>query len=219
MKTIYTAFVIFIFLFSQNIVANKSNTSGLLNSNELLNINVTTKDELVEINWDAMAFTYNGYFIIERSYNALTFITLDTIFFSSNNQKYLYLDNLPLQDISYYRIRYKSNNEPENISNIFDVELVSQQLNGTFEVMQIFPLPFYESLNTKIKCKVELLITVKVIDINGKLLSEYSKYCNKGINIIEIPEIVNIINDIYYIVILDENLNKKIIHVLKQNHN
>lgn len=219
MKPILTAFVIFIFLISQNIFANKSIEGAFLNSNELLNINITIKDELVEIDWDGKAFTNNGYFIIERSDNALTFLTLDTLLYSLNNQNYLYIDNLPLTGISYYRIRYKSYNEPEYLSNIVDIEFISEKSSETFEIMKIFPLPFYEKLTAKVKCRIEMVLTVQVIDKNGKLLCEYSEYCNNGINIIEIPDIVNFVNDIYYLIITDKNLNKEIIPVLNQNHN
>lgn len=219
MKTTLRIFTIFILLTSQNILANNSIEGAFLNSNELLNINITIKDELVKIDWNGKAFTNNGYFIIERSDNALTFSTLDTLLYSLNNQNYLYIDNLPLTGISYYRIRYKSYNEPEYVSNIVDVEFISEKSRETFEVMKIFPLPFYEKLTAKVKCRIEMVLTVQVIDINGKVLCEYSEYCNKGINIIEIPDNSNIINDIYYLIILDENLNKKIIPVLKQNHN
>jgi len=219
MKTTLRIFTIFILLTSQNILANNSIPSTFLNSNELLNINVTIKNESAEISWDSNAFTNYGFFIIERSDNALTFISLDTVFFCLNNKNYLYTDNLPLTGISYYRIRCKTCNEPEYVSNIFDVEFTFIPSDETFEVMTIFPLPFYEKLTANIKCKIDMVITVQVIDINGKVLCEYSEYCNKGINIVKIPDNSNIINDIYYLIILDENLNKKIIPVLKQNHN
>lgn len=219
MKTTFTSFAIFMLLTSQNILANNTIPSTFLNSNELLNINVTIKNESAEINWDSKAFTNYGYFIIERSDNALTFISLDTIFFCLNNQNYLYTDNLPLTGISYYRIRCKTYNEPEYTSNIFDVNFTSEHSVESFEVMKIFPLPFNEKLTANVKCKTDMLITVQIIDINGKVLSAYSEYCNKGINIVKIPVNANIINGIYYLIILDENLNKKIIQIFKQKNN
>lgn len=211
---IITITLLFLFCFMQKI--HSINQNFQLKTIDILNVTSTVTNDQIEVSWQINEYESNYIIIVERSANAVDFTPLDTLY-DTGIKSYTYTDSQPIPGISYYRIRcIYSVSRKECISNITYIEYEMQQ-NDSFEIINSFPIPFSETLNTSIRCKTNLMLTIKLMDLTGSLIYESSKMCKQGINTIEISEILNTGNSFYYLTLSDEYSNVKTIQILKQN--
>jgi hypothetical protein len=193
-----------------------ANQNIQLKAIDILNIVSTAVDDHIELSWESNEYENNYFMIVEKSNDGVYFTSLDTIY-NIGLQYYTYIDAQPLTGISYYRIRCAySNSQSETISNITYIEYKMQQ-NDPFEILNSFPIPFSEKLNTRIRCKTNMMLNIKLIGHKGSVIYESSKMCNEGINSLEFSEILNTGNSFYYLTLSDENSNLKTVQLLKQN--
>jgi hypothetical protein len=191
---------------------------NLLRAIDILNVVSTVVEDHIEISWQTSQQENNYLVVIERSVDAIDFTQLDTIYITGS-LPYTYIDSQPISGTSYYRIRcICSVTQIESISNLTYIEYEVQQ-KDSFEILNSFPVPFSGTLNTSIRCKTNMLITLKLRDLTGSLIYESSKMCIEGINTVEFSEILNTGNSFYYLTLTDENSNVKTIQLLKQNAN
>lgn len=216
MKTIYYTLISLSILFSLKTFSNCTTTRVL----QYINMSASLKEDLVEIKWEINNSYPNTYFFIEKSIDGISFIVIDSVFEAASGLKYEYIDTNPSEGISYYRVRYRDSNTNEHFSNISYIEFYGTPTSKRFEIINLFPIPFIKNINMNIKCKYDLIITIKILDSEGKLLTSFTENCTKGLNHINIPETYHNINDnSYYIVVSDELSNEKINRVIKHTAN
>lgn len=215
MRTITIA-LLYLFSFTQNIYSIERNFQQ--KTIDVLNITATVNNDHVEVSWQIYNYENNYFAIVERSANAVDFTQIDTVYIAGP-KPYMSTDFHPISGTSYYRIRFVcSSTKKESISNLTYIEYEVQQ-KESFEILNLFPIPFSETLNTIIRCKSKMMITFKLTDLNGRLIYESSKICNEGINTLEISEIVKTGNNLCYLTLSDEKSKVKTIQLLKQNTN
>lgn len=152
---------------------------------ELINFNATPKGKNVEINWTTASETNNDYFSVERSKDGIEFSNIDIVPGAGNSNKilnYKSIDNSPLSEYSYYRLK-------------------QVDFDGLFAYSKIVPVYFGETAtfgysnfvvgneNIKFYVSNESIgpFKVQIIDMTGTVIY-HNEYTETGENIsVEIP--------------------------------
>jgi hypothetical protein len=114
---------------------------------DLLAFNAQLNDDKVDLFWTTASEINNDYFTVERSKNGITFekvVEVDGAGNSSSVLHYSTVDETPLEDISYYRLKQTDLNGQYKYSNIVSVNLHTRNVN-------VFPVPFAHELTIEIK--------------------------------------------------------------------
>ena len=117
---------------------------------DLLSFTADCSDDLVNINFSVISQVNNDYFIIERSVNALEWEELTLIEGAGNTNAqmdYIYSDNDPIADISYYRLRQVDYN---GVSEIFYPVSVSCDQNEAIS-LELYPNPVVNDFTFEIE--------------------------------------------------------------------
>lgn len=160
---------------------------------ELINFNVKLQDRsLVDVTWETVTENNNDYFIVERSndtYNWENITKIDGAGNSNTLLKYKFQDLIPLENISYYRIRQVDFNGSSTVSNIQSVNR-----NDLDKYFKVYPNP----TNRFVYVSAENPINLKIYNIYGKLLNSeinIQQYSSESL----ILDLESIPNGIYYL--------------------
>lgn len=128
---------------------------------------VDLKGSQVELEWTTIEEDDCKEFVIERSSNNLDFEEIEIVAAngtSSSERSYQTFDNNPLNGISLYRIRNKSNdgNYAYTESKIID--------NGIDNSIDVFPIPFSDEFTAEYNCPKKGITTISIIKSNGQTM-------------------------------------------------
>ena len=174
---------------------------------ELIEFTAEAKDDHVEIRWTTASELNNAAFALERSADAVTFETLISVPGAGNSnvtRQYVHLDKLPLQGVSYYRLKQIDFDGKFKYSEIRPVNFLNQEklkLNyWTVENGQL-----HLNLNSS-----EDQIEVVIYDLSGRKVYQ-STYPNNSIQYV--IDLSNTSNGAYLISINDgkDSIHSKII--------
>jgi hypothetical protein len=135
----------------------------------LVNFMALKNDSRVDLDWQTATEENNDYFVVEKSRNAVDFITVDIVDGSGNSQSmmsYSITDYAPYRGISYYRLKQVDYDGKFSYSKIVAIK------NEEAEV-EIYPNPNQGSF--KISVVNEKLYSIELTDMEGKLV-----YKSKG---------------------------------------
>jgi hypothetical protein len=166
---------------------------GLVLPIELLSFKAMLRDQKVILDWETASELNNNYFEIHRSKDAIDFEILGTVKGKGNSNDlnlYQYVDDFPLDDVSYYRLKQIDFNGDFSYSKIVAVKFFNN-------IITIYPNPTQEELT--ILNLGNKLITIT--DISGKEVKDFKLKGNK-INVYDLP------NGMYFIHFSENNLNK-----------
>jgi hypothetical protein len=110
---------------------------------EVVNFNASMESTGVNVSWSTLSEKGNDYFVLERSTDAVNFYSIATIdgaINSSTTINYDYLDeNVPQQNLIYYRLRQVDTNGKNHISKTISLALnqASIRFDGSHVVTQI----------------------------------------------------------------------------------
>lgn len=171
---------------------------------ELSEFNVELKEKYVELTWSTSSEINNNYFIVERSSNGDSWNALQRIEGEGNSNQettYGYIDEIPLLDVSYYRLKQVDIDGSYSYS---EIKAISNKGRKT----EVFPNPFenevalvgkfagheeifiYNILGQNISNLVE-----KTIQSENKIVLEFSNMQN-GVYLIRTKnEIIKIYKD------------------------
>lgn len=141
----------------------------------------------VELNWATSSEQNNSHFIIERRANdELTFEPIGKVNGNGTTDRkidYFFVDEQPLEDINYYRLRQVDFNEDFQYSKVVSVEMPMPH----FEV-NVFPNPAANELNIQLEGDINSKVIVEVFDmINGRRVMTYEFLDNNtSLNIFEL---------------------------------
>lgn len=168
---------------------------------ELISFTAKFVKSEVELNWITSSETNNDYFTIEKTPNGADFEFVSKIKGAGNSSSvinYAFIDPLPLEGKSYYRLRQTDFNGDFTFSSLIPVNNEAQLEFG----FDLYLNPLIQSENIKISIKEEELVEVLVVvyDVNGR--ESFSKVIiteQKGNNIYAIDNSSHLSPGIYII--------------------
>ncbi|PCJ26536.1 MAG: hypothetical protein COA97_05515 [Flavobacteriales bacterium] len=134
-----------------NLLAQQENNSlqaslnkALANNDEskILNFeaNVDLSQNAIQLKWESTPETNANSFVIEKSGDKLVWKEIATIYGASHNARtteFLHLDFQPTENISYYRLKSKNDENKESFSNIVPVNYLNKE--GATAGMNLHP--------------------------------------------------------------------------------
>ena len=122
----------------------------------------------VVIRWTTLNETNNAAFIIERADKSQSFNEIGTVNGSGNSQQqktYEYIDDKPLSDLSFYRLRQQDRDGREQY---FQTRKI---INRTgINRLIVTPNPFRHELSIYVNIEKAQYVSTLITDINGKLV-------------------------------------------------
>jgi hypothetical protein len=140
----------------------------ILLSTKLLSFTAKPINDFVEIKWVVENNENIEKYEIERSKNGVNFKTINTEITNSKNE-FIIIDNNPLPNISYYRIKVIEHNGEVTFSDIVSVSCDIILLNR-FNVRKIYPIPSGKHLKIEIESGSVDIINVILINSVGEVV-------------------------------------------------
>ena len=138
---------------------------------ELASFEATKRTDAVELNWTTLSEENNEGFYIERSTNRTDF---EQIHFEKGNGNtveqvdYSFTDERPLDGVNYYRLKQIDFDGAFEYSDIVSVDFKGQA------TINLFPNPSTDMLT--ITGDFSELVTLKIVDLNGKVLHQSDQF-------------------------------------------
>lgn len=154
-----------------------------------------------ELQWQTMAEINNDYFVLEASKDAANFVAIGNVDGAGNSvtpREYAFLDQNPLADLTYYRLKQVDFDGKFSYSDI-----ISIKRRGEGEVI-ISPNPVRDVLNIEIQAAYSGNYSFMVIDMLGAVI-EKSVQLSKGSNKVELTVFSKLSKGFYMLKIVDEN--------------
>lgn len=133
---------------------------------ELTDFYATIKDKNVEINWETISELNSDYFIIERSSDGINFEPLSQMQSSKNSsqiKQYNYIDENPLPNINYYRLKLIEKDGSYRFSRIIDAILETEKI----VINHIKPNPTKDMIHFEIHSSKKTDILIELTDFTG----------------------------------------------------
>jgi hypothetical protein len=137
---------------------------------ELLSFTGAKENKSVKLEWITETEINNDYFTVERSANGFTFLPISVINghgTSSQRHVYTYVDEKPLEGISYYRLRQTDFNGEQTISQV----IVISFKNDLPELI-LYPQPAKDFLNI-LTAANNSIVSIRIFDAEGQLVKEF----------------------------------------------
>jgi hypothetical protein len=155
------------------------------------------------ITWTTVNEKSNEYFIVQRSYDGVSFESIGKVYATNNSQKsatYTYTDANVGAKIVYYRlVQVDSNGSSQNSTII--------KLSGNYENdVFLFPNPADESVSVKIQSAVDTDYQIQMYNSIGKLIMSLDGKTMNGFDDKKI-NLSSVESGIYFINIVDSNNN------------
>ena len=128
-------------------------------------------DQKVVVNWATTAEKDNNYFEVERSADALSWSLLATVAGASTTgtlQQYRVVDEQPLPNINYYRLKQVDFDETESFSRIVSVNM------GGVIVSNVWPNPTSDILSVSTHQSLKHA-EYQITDVKGLVVTGYQK--------------------------------------------
>ncbi len=145
---------------------------------ELLDFSASTVNNSVELAWTTVTETNNDYFEIEKSKDSKNFSSLHKIDGAGNstrNQNYKYIDNIPLNGISYYRLK-----QVDFDGQHFYSKIISVDFSSTRNEIRVDPNPASNETTIIFPDVLKGETKIELFNSQGILVSK--KYENKEMN-------------------------------------
>jgi hypothetical protein len=162
------------------------------------------------IMWETENEINLGSYQLERSNDGFNFESIATISpatptGATGKNNYSYNDKTPINGANYYRLKSIDIDKSESFSNVIKL---SQEVNNNIEM---YPNPANDVLNIDIKSNITSTLTIKIVDISGRVLIQQSIDGKQGLNSIQL-DIHELATGMYSVQIIE---NKSLIIVEK----
>ncbi len=164
----------------------------------------------VKVSWTTLTEINTSMFEIQRSLDGKAFetvattnasgVTHGTTNYSINDN----ISNVSKKDVIYYRVKLVDLDGQFSFSNIVNVKVVEAEADAT-----VYPSPFSNYLNIVYTSEINSQIAVKVMDMNGKVVTDKLADLTPGKNIITIDNLHNLSAGMYSVQITDLETNTK----------
>ena len=157
---------------------------GKLNNNEVV------------LNWVSTSEINVKHYEVERSADGTSFTKLATVIAKGNSNtitNYDFIDDKPLNNVSYYRLKIINNDGSFEYSKKIKIHTES---NASL-ITKVSPNPFVNKLDISIKLSQNSNVEIKIMDVTGKLVLNKSLKAVKGLNVFSIDELEKLQSGIY----------------------
>lgn len=141
----------------------------------LVDFTATAENKIVRLRWQTSSEHNLSNFIIQRSGDTQNFTSIGYLNANGNTNfktNYTTLDNSPLNDINYYRLKMMDIDGKFSFSKIVSVKLKDDGFNFTLS-----PNPAQDILHVNIN-GVHETVTLQIVDANGKKVKEMKSVLN-----------------------------------------
>lgn len=182
---------------------------------ELASFNATLKNGQVELQWETASESNNFGFEIQKSQNAVDFLTIGFIAgngTSARRQKYSFIDKEFQAGDFYYRLKQLDYDGTFTYSNIAHISFAP---TNNIVLGQNYPNPFNSATIIPFEISKKSFVRMALYDMRGRLVKTLtSKFFEAGTHEIKI-NIAELASGIYfYELIADQNSKKKKMIVL-----
>lgn len=150
---------------------------GLINfTGECIEGNIT-------IEWSTASETNNDYFTLERSVNGINWISIHTIQGAGNSTSilnYIFTDNQPNNETSYYRLKQTDFDGTIKYSEIIDIEACKE---NTTNELTVFPNPSTGTFNFVFNGNMNEVNSIEVYNLMGERI-----YSGKPLSFISLSD-------------------------------
>ncbi len=146
---------------------------------ELISFNANRKSGIVNLNWKTASEKNNDYFSVERSLDGFNFEEIEKIKGAADSYKILSYDAIdenPLNEISYYRLKQVDFNGQMRYSDIVSVDAD----NSKATIGNIAPNPTASSVNFDFYTSVTGELNYEIMDLTGRVLISKSQLLENG---------------------------------------
>lgn len=154
-------------------------------------------------------------FEIERSINGSVFDKIGVVMATGNsnsNRAYTFTDARPFSSFNYYRLKMIDNDGRYSYSNV--IVFLGDRSKGII-VNNIKPNPFTESINLSVILQQAQTLSIRIIDVTGRVVSTRQVHATAGNNVIVYSDLHRLADGVYYVCIStnDAMLQQKILKV------
>ena len=150
----------------------------------LLDFSAECKDNFTNVSWTTATEINNDYFELEKSYDAVNFVSLGTVKGSGNShqvKEYQYTDYETTDKTVYYRLKQV---DFDGQVEVFDIIPASCSVNPSFEVNQLL---FNDNqLNFNITTSQNQEANIQLLNAQGQLIKTFKTFLNIGVNQIKL---------------------------------
>jgi hypothetical protein len=169
-----------------------------------------TGNALVGLTWNTTGAIAPKYFNVQRSNDAVHFISIGQVNGETGKTGYNYTDNLPGTGTLYYRLQITGQQNEVTYSGIQTILLNNANL------VQLRPSATTgTTTHVYIQTTQQSVVSVYVTDIAGHIHSRQSLTVNKGENLLPIW-IGGLNKGVYYVHVKDANGNANVLTLVKQ---
>lgn len=139
---------------------------------EMTSFSASIINSRVCLNWETATETNNKGFEIERSTSNTTWKSIGYVSGNGttlNPTKYSFIDENPLADVNYYRLKQIDFTGEYEYSNVIEVNLNTPV---KFELLQNYPNPFNPASTISYNVAAKELVSLKVYDVLGNLVQQ-----------------------------------------------
>jgi len=173
----------------------------------LIDFIATTENNNVILKWATSSEINNNYFTIERSSDATNFTELTRVNGAGTSSvalQYSFIDENPINGISYYRLKQTDYDGKVSIFKMISVKL-NVKSKSYYGDLTIRPNPFTETFTADFTCEKNEDITMALVGMNGKILLTEKIQANEGSNSVNIVIPANISAGNYLVRISNSN--------------
>ncbi len=179
--------------------------SGYVLPVQFLNLTGNLQSQKVLLNWKVITDKEIDHFEVERSINNNTYIKVGTVTKTirlNTTEDVSYTDDISNvnSDIVYYRIKVVTKTGEIQYSNIL---IIRKQVNKT--ALSIVPNPARDHVSITFFAEKESVVTLRLIDDNGKLVLLQDQKVFKGNNTIQLTGLDKYSNGVYIIQVYVNN--------------
>jgi hypothetical protein len=169
---------------------------------KLTSFTATAKAADAFLNWTTASEINNKGFDVERSVDGRTFESIGFVKGAGNSTRML---NYSLTDakaftktsstVLYYRLKQVDFDGTFAYSNVVKVNSNAQKANA----LSVYPNPFNNAYNVSFDAANAGMVELKMVDIQGKVVAEYSAPAIKGENKISLDNLSNVSAGVYFV--------------------
>ncbi len=202
-------------LFSTNFVPRRFNGRVYYSVNppcvlpiELTEFTVNKNGNAVDLNWTTASEKDNAYFTIEKSIDGKNFEAVKNVTGagnSSSQKKYFETDANPFNGISYYRLKQVDFNGQSTYSELRNVNIKNTGKTNVF----VSPSPAQNNINIEFNGEPDVVYTIEISDITGKLISSSAISSDKEFTKTEV-DVAELNRGMYFITLTADNSSERI---------
>lgn len=163
---------------------------------ELANFDAKSTTSSINLYWTTLSEINNYGFNIEKSFNGINFETIGFVEGNGNSIEaiaYQFTDENPQNGLNYYRLKQIDFDGQFEYSNIISIDFENENS------ISFYPNPVSDNLI--ITTDIQDDVTVRLISVNGQVISENSQYIDNQFSI----DVSRLNNGIYYLQVINKN--------------